>query len=877
MENVTTISDAATTAGTMVDIALSVESSENPKRSKAPVDPPKETPTEKQIKALLVAYGVDPKGLQPGAVRFENGVLELSDNDGPVVRGTMNGDKIGNLVWLKRPFAPVVNTNVSNKDRVIMQSRVVITVNPMIALSLASKGQPAVAVDKTALYDWVGGRPEDPTSSDFRRLEFADEFIKLIRGKDIVVTPDLERSEFFIHGIKYHVRIGDIAQLKHAEKEVPAHKLSGEDMLAAIGKASSIPRRCDLYIYDMHKGRKLYFRYPIYSPANDHFLPSIVRDEIRQDDEGVEYVHKKELQGTPLARSKATLIIVQGRGAILSLDTSDGANSVLEQMEGVTATGHTIEWIQSAEGYQPEALIERGFTGLYPNRVTDWRVFLACQKGKPSHKVRFATDRKGWYGTLRGGKQIFPAGYIHEGKVVRASGAEDVVPVGTSVRDTLQSGTLEGWCRITHPMLHNANLAALMGFAVSGIFLSFIPDAEPGIIHLVAKSGFGKTTTNRIIATLTTAPLQPGSPGSGIYTYRTTENGMEGPLAARNDCHFLLDEIGAANAHMDWTAFVYMMQGGKGKSRAKTDGSERESKMWRVQVISTGEVTFSSLLAGQKKSERGGLLFRFLDLHLADVPFYADIKTAIQSGDLGRYREIVETYAPGASSISGVLDAAMRGYEEHHGQMWMHLANALLDPDVRKWTVRRYQHWLEYFTAKVKEVDRIVHRRSKHLASSMTGLELLLRNFTPAVADAEAAEIIEGARQWLETYVWRAGLPKDFQDESELLVEKFLQHLRANPHRFLWQSTEKKDDPRSSLWGWETRLRELFVPATAFEQICVDIGEDKSRVKHALLKSLPDDEKWTYIQARPRHGSKASPVWGMESPTGFAASFRDFM
>jgi hypothetical protein len=163
------------------------------------------------------------------------------------------------------------------------------------------------------------------------------------------------------------------------------------------------------------------------------------------------------------------------------------------------------------------------------------------------------------------------------------------------------------------------------------------------------------------------------------------------------------------------------------------------------------------------------------------------------------------------------------------------------------------------------------------LASSMTGLELLLRNFSPAVADAEAAEIIDGARQWLETHVWRAGLPENSGDEGKMLAEKFVQHLRANSHRLLWQKKAKDEDqPRTTVWGWETRNHEVFVPATAFEQICVDLNEDKARVKQALL-SLPDNEKWTYIQARPRHGSKASPVWGMESPTGFAASFRDFM
>jgi hypothetical protein len=871
MENAAPVSIPATTAGKMADITSATESEGNSQRNKVPEEPPKETPEEKQIKALLFAYGVDPKGLQPGTVHFAIGVVELSDNDGPAVRGTIANDKISNLVWLRKMFCPAANSNLSDKERKLNQSRILLTTDPMIALAAASKGLPAIAFDKAGMSEWTKNVPPQPTWSDVQHVTIPQDVVDVIKGKCVFLAPDLAAKNLRTLGLRYHVPILRLMAMKSEGAD-----LTEANLIDAVNAATEVERHYDSYPYEKYNRKSLNYYYPMFDPANDEILPEIVMDAVTYDADGNEVIIKKKLDGIPLARSEATLILVQGKGSILSLDKSDGGNSVREQMVGVTATHHVITWIHSAEDYQLEGLLGRGFTAVNSNRLQDWRNFLACQKGSKKHKVRYATDRKGWYGTFSGGKQTFPAGYIQEGKVARVPGTEEVTPVGSSVRETLQDGTLEGWCRITRAMLHNPNLAALMGFAVSGIFLVFVSDAEPGIIHLVAKSGFGKTTTNRFIASLTSAPLQPGSPGSPIYTYRTTENGMEGPLAARNDCHFLLDEIGAASAHMDWTAFVYMMQGGKGKSRAKTDGSERESKVWRVQVLSTGEVTFSSLLASQKKSERGGLLFRFLDLHLADVPFYADIKAAIESGDLGRYREIVESYAPGASSISGVLDAAMRGYEEHHGHMWMHLANALLDPEVRVWTVQRYKHWFEYFTAKVKEVDRIVHRRSKHLASAMTGLELLLRNFSPVVEDAEATEIIDGARQWLEKYVWRAGLPNDSCDEGEAIAEKFMQHLRANPHRFLRQATKSTDEPRTSLWGWETRLKELFVPASSFAQICVDINEDKARVKHAMLNLSPE-QKWTYVQARPQMTSKGSPVWGLESPVGFTGSFRDFM
>ena len=149
-------------------------------------------------------------------------------------------------------------------------------------------------------------------------------------------------------------------------------------------------------------------------------------------------------------------------------------------------------------------------------------------------------------------------------------------------------------------LLKNSSVAALMGFGASILIHPFVPGVEPGMIVLVGASGRGKTTAMRAIASMISEPSKPSKPGSYIMTFRTTENGLEGRLEAKNHCPSLIDEIGAASTGMNWSAAGYMIANGAGKLRMNADSSMRETKTWATQTIASGEESFASKMNAER-------------------------------------------------------------------------------------------------------------------------------------------------------------------------------------------------------------------------------------------------------------------------------------
>ena len=91
----------------------------------------------------------------------------------------------------------------------------------------------------------------------------------------------------------------------------------------------------------------------------------------------------------------------------------------------------------------------------------------------------------------------------------------------------------------------------------------------------------------------------------------------------------------------------------------------------------------------------------------------------------------------------------------------------MLEDEFRQMAADRLNAWRQSFTSKLDErTEIIVHRRSKHLASAMAGLELILDNLGDELPAAERQSIIDGAAAWVETYLWRAGLPEGVVTEG---------------------------------------------------------------------------------------------------------------
>ena len=86
-------------------------------------------------------------------------------------------------------------------------------------------------------------------------------------------------------------------------------------------------------------------------------------------------------------------------------------------------------------------------------------------------------------------------------------------------------------------------------------------------------------------------------------------------------------------------------------------------------------------------------------------------------------------------------------------------------------------------------------------ASATAGLELILDNLGDELPAAERQAIIDGAAAWVETYLWRAGLPEGVVTEEGALYERVIEKITLNPGRFFYAAGEEKPSNFKQYWG----------------------------------------------------------------------------
>lgn len=210
------------------------------------------------------------------------------------------------------------------------------------------------------------------------------------------------------------------------------------------------------------------------------------------------------------------------------------------------------------------------------------------------------------------------------------------------------AGTLEGWkseiaaMAIGNPLLTMGLSASFAGPLLDRCHL------ESGGVHFTGDSSTGKTTITECAASTW---------GGKNYSrgWSATANGMEGAAAMFNDCLLVLDEINQANPR-EVGAIVYALANGTGKQRAGRTGYARAVTRWRSFVMSTGEKSIETVMAGGDIRINAGQAVRLLNLPAKRM--------------FGVYDEL-----HGLSCGAALSDALKRSVLEHHG----HAGRAFLE------------------------------------------------------------------------------------------------------------------------------------------------------------------------------------------------------
>jgi putative DNA primase/helicase len=218
-------------------------------------------------------------------------------------------------------------------------------------------------------------------------------------------------------------------------------------------------------------------------------------------------------------------------------------------------------------------------------------------------------------------------------------------------------GTLEEWqSNVAAYAVGNAFFAFSIMVVLSSLLLFVVGDQSGGF-HLFGRSRSGKTTCLRVGASVYGRPDLHGI----IKTWRATTNAWEGIAAEYCDLCLPLDELGQSEPR-DLSNTIYMLANGSGKLRAGRSGEAVRPMLWRLMLLSSGEVSVATKLA------EGGIRIKAgQDVRLTSIP-----------ADAGRGMGVVEElhgFADAGALIRHLGDAVGRAYGTVRKRWMQHLVN----------------------------------------------------------------------------------------------------------------------------------------------------------------------------------------------------------
>lgn len=193
-------------------------------------------------------------------------------------------------------------------------------------------------------------------------------------------------------------------------------------------------------------------------------------------------------------------------------------------------------------------------------------------------------------------------------------GAERILWQNTSgIEHALKvKGTLPEWQEhVAGLCAGNSRLAFSVSIAPAASLLYWFGE-ESGGFNLVGDSSIGKTTVQRIAGSFWGGSNRPGG---YLRSWRSTANGLEAMAQIHCDCLLCLDELSQVEPR-EAGQIVYMVGNGMGKSRARRDGSGRPVAIWRLLVLSSGEITLADKIAEDYRHTRAraGHSVRMIDI-----------------------------------------------------------------------------------------------------------------------------------------------------------------------------------------------------------------------------------------------------------------------
>ena len=217
--------------------------------------------------------------------------------------------------------------------------------------------------------------------------------------------------------------------------------------------------------------------------------------------------------------------------------------------------------------------------------------------GGKVEKTYTLTQSTGWYGIK---SFVLPHTTIGDDTIKY----RDVEPSPDVITET--KGDLDGWKdNVAKYCDLNSRLIFGLGLAFAAPLLTLVGMQGFGF-HLVGESSKGKTTA-MLVAASVIGEKKP-------TTWLTTANGLEAIASAHNELLLLMDEIGQGDPR-ELAKVAYLLGNGQGKTRMTKALVNRETKTWKLVVLSSGEKGIAAYMGEANITQKSGQ-----EVRLADIP-----------------------------------------------------------------------------------------------------------------------------------------------------------------------------------------------------------------------------------------------------------------
>ena len=178
-----------------------------------------------------------------------------------------------------------------------------------------------------------------------------------------------------------------------------------------------------------------------------------------------------------------------------------------------------------------------------------------------------------------------------------------------------QAGQIDRWrAEVASLAVDNPLLMFAISIGFSGPLI--MPcGLDGGGFHFRSDSSSGKSTL--VIAA---GSIWGGGGKLGFaHSWRSTANALEGTAKSHSDTLLILDELALVAAEEAGQA-AYALASGQAKARSRADGTLRDRTEWRVQMISTGEISLADHIQTSRRGDRpmAGQEVRMVDM-IADA------------------------------------------------------------------------------------------------------------------------------------------------------------------------------------------------------------------------------------------------------------------